>query len=480
DYGLWATIGQALGYLALLDLGVGSAVVRRAAQLRERDDTEIVSRVISTAVSLYCLLGLVILIVGLSLAALLPRWSAIPNDRTSVAVTIFIIMVVYTAVSLPLRIATSALIGYQHIAAANLINFAANLLTPIVAVVMLVFGAGLLALPVGTVLAGLLSAIAAIIILFRVVPNLRLSFRGASREEARELFRVSWQLFLANVGVVLIYQTDNLVIAAGAGLTAVTVYTLTSRLPLYAMPLVFAIGDSCLPGIIELYQKGDRDHLRVIYLRVMRLTAAAGLGVAVVTVAYNKSFMRLWVGDQNYGGMTLTLLLALIMLHRVMRQVASLIVIGSGKLKGIVYMALLEAALNLALSLWWVRYYGINGVALGTVVAGALTSGWYVAYFVSRELRMSVFEYVWRGMGPPLVCAVPAAGLAVLLNNLYPATSWPRLFISAAAVASAYAVSYLFIGFATEERRAMYARLVRFYRALRMPSRARLQLKENP
>lgn len=461
DYGLWATIGQVLGYLALLDLGVGSAVMRRAAQLREAHDIEATSRVVSTAVALYCVLGLVFLAAGLLIGMFLPYWSVIPRDRVHVVVVMFFIMVAYGAISFPLRVALSALIGYQQMALANAINFTANLLTPVIAVALLFSGTGLLALPLGSVCAGLMAGVASIIMLRRVVPGVRISFGNASRVEARELFGWSWLLFLNNIAVVIIYQTDNMVIAAGAGLTAVTVYTLTSRLPLYAMPLVFALGDSCLPAAVEMCAQGKTERLREVYMRVMRLTAGAALCVAVVAVAFNESFMRLWVGANNYGGATITLIFAFILVYRVMQQCASMIVIATGKLKGVVIASLIEAALNLILSLWWIRRYGIVGVAFGTAIAGILTSGWYVARVVSRELRLNVFEYLARGLAPPLVCVLPAAGAAFALTRFYTFANWPSLTLGTGTTGAVYALAYFFIGLSNMERGEVWTRAMK-------------------
>lgn len=465
DYGLWATIGQVLGYLALLDLGMANAVVRRTARMREHGDHDGINRMVSTALALYCLLGFVFLVVGLGLTLLLPRWSAIPPERVRVATTIFVIMVLYGAVSFPLRVASSTLNGYQRMAATNLTNFMANLLSPVLAVVLLVTGFGLIALPLGSVVAGLLAASTAFIILRRVVPDLRVGWRYVSGSEAREIFGWSWQLFLNNIAVAIIYQTDNLVVASGVGLAAVTIYTLTSRLPMYAMPLIFTLGDSCHPGAFELYEQGKLDRLREVYVRVMRLTAALGMTTAVIALAFNESFMHLWVGAGNFGGITLTAIFVFIMFYRVMMQVASIVVISSGKLKGVVLMSLAEAVLNLILSVWWVRHYGIVGVAMGTAVAGALTSGWYVTLFTARELRMTVLEYLGRGIVPPLLCALPSVVVAFTLIHFYPVTGWLKLFIEAGAVASVYALFYFILGLTSEERTGLLGRVKEIYRA---------------
>jgi O-antigen/teichoic acid export membrane protein len=465
DYGLWAAVGQAVGYLALLDLGVGSAVIRRTAQFRERGDaTRAASVTVSTAVVMYGALGLLFLIAGLLLAPVLPRVLAVGPDRGRTASMLFLLMAIYGGLSLPLRVSLKALYGFQQMARANLIMLSENVLTPLTAVVLLGAGLGLFALPLGSIAAGGTAAIAGIIVLRRAVPGLRVSWRHSSREEARELFSWSWLLWLNSLAVVVIYQTDNLVVAAGGGLAAATVFSLTSRLPLYAMPLIFALADSCMPAAVELCEQGRIDRLRDIYLRVMRVTAGAALAAGIVAVSFNDWFMRLWVGSQNFGGFALTLACACILLYRVLMQAAALVVIGTGKIRGVVFMSALEAAVNLALSVWWVRRYGITGVACATVVAGVITSGWYVTYVVCRELRLSVIEYIWRGIGLPIVNGVPAAIVAWQFLHADLPASWIWLALAAGTVSAVYALTFFFFSLTPLERHDVwrYARGLTF------------------
>jgi O-antigen/teichoic acid export membrane protein len=459
EYGLWAAVGQAIGYLALLDLGVGSAVVRRTAVLRGAGDARAASRLLSTSVAMYCGLGAIFLVAGLGLAPAIPRILAIPASQTSLAVTLFISMVVYGAVSLPLRVSLKALVGWQEMARANLIVMIENVASPLTAVVLLASGIGLLALPFGAIAAGVIAASAAAIVLRRAVPSLHIGWRHVSRLEARELFTWSWLLGLNSLAVVVIYQTDNLVVAWGRGLAAATTYSLTSRLPLYAMPVIFALADSCLPAAIELCQSGRIDRLRDVYSRVMRLSLAAAVAAAIVAVSYNGPFMRLWVGGQNFGGQLLTLAFALILIYRVAMQSAAMVVIGTGRIRGVVIMSALEAALNLALSIWWVRRFGVAGVAAATLVAGVTTSAWYVTRVVCGELHAGTARYLWNGLGVPIACAAPAAAVAVLARRGLPLATWPELLIAIAATAGVYAATFALAGLTRAERDEAWARL---------------------
>jgi O-antigen/teichoic acid export membrane protein len=463
-YGLWATLGQAFAYLTLLDFGVGGAVVRRTAELRSGDGALGVSRALSTATALFAFLGIVVLTVGLPLRALIPKALHLSANDAALAGSIVTVVVVYAACSFPLRIAMKGLYGAQRLATAQVVSLIENALSPAFAIVLLLAGAGLMALPYGTVAAGLLAAGVAMVALHRAVPGLQIRWRHVSRIEMRQLFRWSWLLWLNALAVVVIYQTDNIVVASYQGLGVAAVYALTSRLPLYAAPLIFVIADSCLPGAVELCAQDRRDRLREVYLRIVRLTAGAAAGAGVVAIWCNGPFVQLWAGRENYGGTLFTVLMATILLYRVHMHAAAVVIISTGRIRGVVFMSIAEAILNLILSLWWVRAYGIVGVAAATLVAGATTSAWYVVGVACGEIRLRMRDYLWAGIGVPAVAAAPAAAVGAALNRMAFIGGWGGLAITGAAMALAYAIAFLFVGVSAVERGEFITSLSRFRR----------------
>jgi O-antigen/teichoic acid export membrane protein len=460
EYGLWATIGQAVGFLGLLDIGVGSAVSRRTAQLSGYADAPArIRRTLSTALAVYCVLSALFLGIGLPLARFVPRLLAVRPSEAPLAAAIFMLMVVYGAMSLPLHVFVKALYGAQRIAEANGVTLLENVLSPAITVVMLLMGIGLVALPLATIAAGIAAGLLGVVLVRRAVPHLKLAWSDITRAETRELFTWSWLLGLNSFAVLVIYQTDNLVVANGSGLAAATTYSLTSRLPLYAMPLIFALADSCLPGVVELCEQGHVDRVRSVHSSVLRLSVGLAVGVGILSVGFNGPFMRLWVGAQNFGGQYLTLAFALILVYRVVMQTAAMVVIGAGRIRGVVYMSIVEAALNLGLSLFWVRRFGIAGVALATVVAGLSTSAWYVVSVVSDVLRVRIIDYVTRAILLPLLCGIPAAGLAATIRSTTSIGSWIDLVWAGGITAIVYAGTFVWIGLAPTDRRQLWQRL---------------------
>src|ERR687895_2651295 len=58
QFGIWALIGSILGFIGLLDLGIGPSVIRFAAEQRGRNAREETSALASTALAIYLLLAI--------------------------------------------------------------------------------------------------------------------------------------------------------------------------------------------------------------------------------------------------------------------------------------------------------------------------------------------------------------------------------------------------------------------------------------
>jgi O-antigen/teichoic acid export membrane protein len=221
-------------------------------------------------------------------------------------------------------------------------------------------------------------------------------------------------------------------------LSAVSVYTLTARLVLYWLPLLVALPDSMMPGLIDLYKIGAHERFRDVYLRVLRVVIAFSVGIAVVACCVNQRFVSVWVGPQNYGGLLMTIVFAATFVDRAYRQVSSLVVVSTGRIQGVAYMSVLEALLNLTLSLTLVRFLGALGVALGTLLAEWGTGSWYVPMVVARELKSTVWQCLGEPFLRPVMAGTGAVGFAIFLRRVIPASTWPSLAMYSILIGTCY------------------------------------------
>jgi O-antigen/teichoic acid export membrane protein len=114
-------------------------------------------------------------------------------------------------------------------------------------------------------------------------------------------------------------------------------------------------------------------------------------------------------------------------------------------------MSLGEGALNLALSLWWVRRFGLTGVIGATVTASALLTFWYLPYAALRTLEVPLGSAL-RELAPGFALSAAAIGAVALLWNGHANASLLYALGWGMAAVLAYTVAFAWLGFSRSQR----------------------------
>src|SRR5579875_2216384 len=110
-YGVWALVQSTVAYMYFLDLGLRSTVVRFAAQDLARKDYAGVNKVISAALWIRLWTGAIILLVGATLAFLLPHMFKVPVEYETTARVALVIVATGLSSTLVFSVFTALLAG---------------------------------------------------------------------------------------------------------------------------------------------------------------------------------------------------------------------------------------------------------------------------------------------------------------------------------------------------------------------------------
>jgi hypothetical protein len=117
----------------------------------------------------------------------------------------------------------------------------------------------------------------------------------------------------------------------------------------------------------------------------------------------NYWFLKLWVGEEFFAGVTTLLLTLVLMIRHNIIHVSSLFLFGGGIVKGISFVAIIEAAINITLTIILGKAFGVNGIILASILAGIVTTSWYIPYKISKYLQMNFKEYLLRPILLPFI-----------------------------------------------------------------------------
>jgi O-antigen/teichoic acid export membrane protein len=265
-------------------------------------------------------------------------------------------------------------------------------------------------------------------------------------------------IFILHVCATIGLLSDELIVARILGPAVVVPFFLTQRLVTIAMGQVKGISNATWAGLVELHHRGEHAWFADRVLEVTRVTAVVGAAALVPIVAFNRSFVSLWVGPQQYGGDLVTLLAAANGVLGAISAVWIWLFDGTGLAARLVPMALLAATLNIAVSILATKFFGLWGPLLGTTLALVLVQMLWLPGLVRESFGIAA-RRLYAAMGWPLALAVPVTIGCGWVGATYPPRGWPTLVICMAAASLVYAAAAWFIVFSAAERALLAERI---------------------
>lgn len=460
QYGLWVLVASFVAYGNLANLGIGSAIVKYVAEYRAKGESEIASDLVATALSIYCVLGLLVIGVGVAISPLVPHIINVPVDQRGTTSLLVIVSAVGVAVQLPASAASSVLSGVGRFDVMNVIGSLAMLSLAGGFVAALLLGAKVIVLSAITIPVTVIWFVPTIWMIRRVAPDLRFGLRGAKLREVRRVALFSSALFGIQIAGVVKLQSDEIVIGASLPVSAVTPYSVARRVSGLPGQLAYQFVQVMLPLASRLHAEADMGRLRELLLAGLRVTGAAFAVIAAPLIVFAGPFLRAWVGGSFASSANIVVLLTLAAFLQSIMGPASSSLQGMARHRPLVVFALASAALNLTLSLVLVGPLGVKGVALGTLIATSLEAA-VVMVYTGHVLELTLSQFVGRALVPAALPLVPTVGLLIAIRHTLEPSTIATIGLAGVAGAIVYVIAYLALPPAATERAMVLGLLAR-------------------
>src|SRR3989449_296810 len=178
----------------------------------------------------------------------------------------------------------------------------------------------------------------------------------------------------------------------------------------------FAAGGAIpgIGGLIGLRQFEKASGLRNELLAVTWLFATT---VGVSILLWNRSFLGLWVGSQNYAGTWVNLLIVFIMAQTAFVRSDAYIIDSALQLRQRVLVTVAAAVLTIGLGILLTRQFGMLGLCAG-ILAGRLTQSIAYPHLVRRFLGVTSRASLRALVRPIAVLALLFAAAAYLGDRI--------------------------------------------------------------
>lgn len=437
DYGLWLLGTQVVFYLGLMDLGIVALVPREvagASGLPPAVRIDAIKTLIGQTARVVLWQLPVVAMVGGVVVWLLPSEWALLRGPLGVVVLVFV-------AAFPFRILIAVLQGLQDLAFVGTTQLTSWAVGTAVTIGGVLTGLGLYSLTFGWVATQVVLAGMAWVRLRRVFPEMtpaRLpSLTIAAIRE--QLGRSAW-ISVGQVAQVLLSGTDLVVIGKLLGPAAVVPYACTAKLTtmLANQPQMFM--QLALPALSELRASAARERLFEVSRSLTQIMLLASGAIVAVVLATNDAFVGWWVGDGQFAGTGLTVLLLAGMAIRHLNTTAVYALFCFGNERRLALTAIAEGVTGTVCMFLLVPAIGLYGAVMGPLLATCAISMPSNFRALAREEGTSAMSFL-----TPLVPWV--VRLSVLLGCLIAFLSFVRVegLIGLVSVSLGVAAAYLAI-----------------------------------
>lgn len=401
-YGVFLLANDTVSWLVLIDLGLTGSLSVHLARQSSHSNARTISQYASSTFFSQLGVALVIAVAGIGISLVFPAFFDVPQDLHADTVLLLLLLTLGLALNYSTRAFRSVLVSQQHIYFKNLSEMLRVVSRSIFILVFLVSGAGLISLGFADIFATSLASGLLIYAAFRHVPHLSIKAKYVSWELILKVGKIGIWFSLGALSRVVIYSLDRTVAGKIVSLEAVTLLVLTGRLYYLARPVFESFSANAQPAIGQLLGDENRKQALEVARQLFILSNGITILISLSIWSANRQFVLAWIGRENYGGELLDTTMALSIIltnwvspHRVVLSAAMMA-------KEQTLIRLIEAALNIALSLLLTMEFGLIGVALSTCLATLLTSFWMFPLLVAKLFRQSIWNH-WTHDVPRLL-----------------------------------------------------------------------------
>jgi len=418
-YGIWGLATSTVLYFDLLKFGFGRATVKYVAAADAVGDTDGVRRTITTSAFTLALPGLLVLLVSPLAALLFPVVFDVPDDLKTAAIVLVLLSALDMAVAIPADTLGSTLIGYQRYDLLNATLIATSVGQASAWAVVIALDGGLVGIGVATVAFSLSAQAVRYVMCRRLVGERPLRRRDYDRRLVKPLLSMSGWVSISEVSDTIIDRVDAAVVGIVAGVPQAAVYMVGQKLAALAARFTTPVTAPFFPHASALAaEKGASEALKETIYAGTRISLAVVTPLMLVLAVLAAPAIDAWVGTGFEDAALVVVFLSAAQVIATVPRTPVYVLRGMGNVRGPALIRLLEAALNLPLSVALGLTMGFQGVALGTLIAaGAIELGVLLPYSC-RKAGVSMMRLMYRSLRSILLPSLASLAVGVALQRL--------------------------------------------------------------
>ena len=379
NYGLYI-LATSVITLFVFDFGLSAAVTRFVAKYIAEGNNEKANNVIGLVYRLYFVIDAVLLVLLVGIYFFIPQiYQELTPEEVEKFKVVYVIAASYSVAAFPFIPIGGIISAYEKFVQLRLCDLAHKLIKVGLMTGCLLLGYGLYALVIVNAIAGVITILLKLYVIYRYTPQ-KPNFSYRNKHEFRQVISYSgWTTVIAIAGRLILKLAPS-ILGIYSGSAAIAILGVAITIDSYTYMFASAISGMFLPRVsrIVAHEKGN---VLPLLNKVGRLQLMVVGAIVVGFACLGHDFILLWVGEKFEESYLCTLILVAAMLYTTPHEIANQNVYAQNKVKEMGLIHLGSSLFNVVLYFVLAKPFGPLGIA--------------IAVFVSLVIRTVLMEIMY-------------------------------------------------------------------------------------
>lgn len=396
EYGLYSLVASIIGYLTIIDLGFGNAIVVYTSKYSTQGKIAEEKKLHGMFNLIFKIIGIIAAILGLIIYINVEN--IFGNKMTNIEIHKMKIMMLILSFNLFLSfffaIYNSIIVAYEKFIFQKIIAIIQSLLKPLLMIPLLLLGFKSITLCIIITIVNLFTILSNYIYCRKKLKK-KIKYSGFDKKIFKVILGYSIWIFISVIVDKVNWSVDNFILGSVSGTAAVAVYSTASTLNQLFVNLSTAISGVLLPKISKMVAKNaTTEELTNEFIKVGRIQYLLIFLMASGLILVGKDFFYLWAGKGYDDAYYVALLLILPLCIPLIQNLGISIRQAKNKHKTTAIITLFISLINLGISIPLAIKYDSIGAAGGTCIGLMLSSILHNIYY-QKVIKLDMIKF-WK------------------------------------------------------------------------------------
>jgi O-antigen/teichoic acid export membrane protein len=418
QYGIISLVNSVIGYVSILDLGIGQTIIRYISLYRAKGENYKIEQIAGYSFKSYIRISIIGLVVGGSILFVSNMiFPNLTNNQMDLFRIAFLVALINIVLQIPGATFNAILTAHERFKFLRGTNTIRSILRVIIMIILFKLGFRVvMVFLVDLVLNQGINIINYLVVRYSL--KIKLNFNKLDTNVRKEIYTYSFFVFLGIITDQIFWKTDGIIIGIMGTVNVVGVYSISGQIISQYLNICATFSSVFLPKLTHMIAENrPKSEINKFFIKASRYQFILVAMILINYIFLGKQFIILWLGnnmiDAYYYGLVIFISLTVPMFQTTGYQI--LYAMNKHKVRSMIY--LFNAIINIIISVILFKIYGAIGPALATAIAMIAGNTVIINIYYKKTLELKLIDFFYKVCNKTLVVSIIISIVFIVLNR---------------------------------------------------------------